>query len=161
MLNNAHLTVYCINNVHKQVEILDPKNWEQKDDKNRYHTAISVQIRERLNIIFQMFAGSLLPDISNRTFPYISVPTQNPKDDCAFFSMLYLENYNGREIGKWTLKLTRLVDTSSQPFSSFVNSQLFIHASHSSFILHFFNNAHFYCVLSIVHSFYTTSYSTV
>jgi hypothetical protein len=41
------------------------------------------------------------------------------------------------EIEKWTLKLTRLVETSSQPFSSFVNFQLFIHASHLSFIVHF------------------------
>jgi hypothetical protein len=47
------------------------------------------------------------------------------------------------EIGKWTLKLTRLVETSSQPFSSFVNSQLFIHAGHLSFIVHFLNNTHF------------------
>jgi hypothetical protein len=41
------------------------------------------------------------------------------------------------EIGKWTVKLTRLVETSSQPFSSFVNSELFIHTSHLSFIVHF------------------------
>jgi hypothetical protein len=41
------------------------------------------------------------------------------------------------EIEKWTLKLIRLVETSSQPFSLFVNSQLFIHASHLSFIVHF------------------------
>jgi hypothetical protein len=33
--------------------------------------------------------------------------------------------------------LTRLVGTSSQPFSSFVNSQPFIHASYSSFIAFF------------------------
>jgi hypothetical protein len=46
------------------------------------------------------------------------------------------------EIRKWTLKLKRLVGTSSQPFSSFENSQPFIHASHLSFIA-FFNNAPF------------------
>jgi hypothetical protein len=51
------------------------------------------------------------------------------------------------EIRKWTLKLKRLVGTSSQPFSSFENSQPFIHASHLSFIA-FFNNAPFYCVLN-------------
>jgi hypothetical protein len=47
------------------------------------------------------------------------------------------------EIGKWTLKLTRLVETSSQPFSSFVNSQILIHLviCHSLFI--FFNTGHF------------------
>jgi hypothetical protein len=44
VLNNAHWTMYCINKVHKQIEILDHQNWEQKDDKNRYHAAISVQI---------------------------------------------------------------------------------------------------------------------
>jgi hypothetical protein len=93
--------VYCINKVHKQVEILDPQNWEQKDDKNRYHTDITVQIHGRLNNVLQMFAESSLPDISNWTFPYITVPTQNPKDACAFFYMLYLKYYNGsdREMG--------------------------------------------------------------
>jgi hypothetical protein len=97
VLNNAHWTMYCINKVHKQVEILDPQNWEQKDDNNQYHIAISVEIRGRLNNVFQMSAGSSLLDISYWTFPYISVPTQNPKDDCAFFCMLYLENYNGTD----------------------------------------------------------------
>jgi hypothetical protein len=96
VLNNAHWTMYCINKVHKQVEILDPQNWEQKDDKNWYHITISVKIRERLNNVFQIFAGSSLSDISNWTFSYIAVSTQNPKDDCAFFCMLYFENYNGR-----------------------------------------------------------------
>jgi hypothetical protein len=48
------------------------------------------------------------------------------------------------EIEKWTLKLIRLVETSSRPFSLFVNSQLFIHASHLSFIVHFL----------IMHSFF-------
>jgi hypothetical protein len=48
------------------------------------------------------------------------------------------------EIEKWTLKLIRLVETSSQPFSLFINSQLFIHASHLSFIVHFL----------IMHSFF-------
>jgi hypothetical protein len=96
MIRNAHWIVYCINKVHKQVEILDPQNWEQKDDKNRYHTTISVEIHGRLNNVFQMFTGSLFPDILDWTFPYIFVPTQNGVDDCTFFCMLYLENYNGR-----------------------------------------------------------------
>jgi hypothetical protein len=97
VLNNGHWTVYYINKAHKQVEILDPQNGEQNDDKNQYHTDNTVQIRGRLNNVLAMFAGSSLPDILNWTFPYISVPTQNPKDDCAFFCMLYLEYYNGRD----------------------------------------------------------------
>jgi hypothetical protein len=70
------------------------------------------------------------------------------------------------EIRKWIFKLTRLVDTSSQAFSTFVNSQPFIHVSHLSFIVHFFNNALFYCVLSKIEhmstgcSFCTTYCST-
>jgi hypothetical protein len=73
VLNNAHWTVYCINKVYKQVEILDPQNSQQKDDKNRYHTTISIQICGRFNNVFQMFDGSSFPDISNLTFPYGSV----------------------------------------------------------------------------------------
>jgi hypothetical protein len=86
VLNNAHW-----------IEILDPQNWEQKDDKNQHHMAISFHIHGKLNNVFQMFVGSSFPDISNWTFPYISVATQNPKDDCAFFCMLYLEYHNGRD----------------------------------------------------------------
>jgi hypothetical protein len=52
------------------------------------------------------------------------------------------------EIRKWTFKFIRLVDTSSQPFSSFVNSQPFIHASHLPFVVHFLIMHHFYRVLS-------------
>jgi hypothetical protein len=44
-----------------------------------------------------MFVGSSFPDVSKWTFPYIFIPTQNPKDDCASFCMLYLENYNDRD----------------------------------------------------------------
>ena len=95
VLNNAHWTVYCINKVHKQIDILDPQNWEQKDDKNRHHMRISEKFRERLNNAFQLFAGPSFPNISNWTLPYINVLTQNPKDDYAFFCMLYLENYDG------------------------------------------------------------------
>jgi hypothetical protein len=47
------------------------------------------------------------------------------------------------EIGKWT----RLVDTSCQPFSSFVNSQPFIYAIHLPFVVHFFNYAPFSFIL--------------
>jgi hypothetical protein len=89
--------MYCINKVHNQVEILDPQNWEQKDDKNRYHASIFIKIRGRLNNVLQIFARSLFPDILNWTFPYIYVPTQNPMDDCAYFCMLYLKNDNGRD----------------------------------------------------------------
>jgi hypothetical protein len=41
------------------------------------------------------------------------------------------------EIGKWTFKLTMLVGNLSQPFSSFVNYQAFIHNSHLPFNVHF------------------------
>jgi hypothetical protein len=43
------------------------------------------------------------------------------------------------EIKKWT----RLVDTSSHSFSSFVNSQPFIYASHLPFVVHFLIMHHF------------------
>jgi hypothetical protein len=157
MLNNTHWTVYCINKVHKQIEILDPQNWEQKDDKNWCHIVISIQIRGRLNNVFQMFAGSLFPDISN----WISLiyPCQHRTlGMIADSSACFILRTTMVEIGKWTFKLIRLVDTSSQPFSSFVNSQ--------PFIVHFLIMHLFYCVLSRIkhmstgRSFCTTSCST-
>jgi hypothetical protein len=70
-------------------------------------TTIFVKIRQRLNNVLQIFAGSLLSDILNWTFPYIYVPTQNLKDDCAFFCMLYLENYNGRD-GEMDIEIAKV-----------------------------------------------------
>jgi hypothetical protein len=35
------------------------------------------------------------------------VPTQNLKDDCAFFCMLYLENYNGRD-GEMDIEIAKV-----------------------------------------------------
>jgi len=103
VLKNAHWTLYCINKVHAQIEILDPQDWVQKEDKNRHHMDIVAKIRPRLNELFQLFAGKSFPDISKWSIPYINVPTQNPKDDCAFFIMLYLENYDG---GNHEMKIT-------------------------------------------------------
>jgi hypothetical protein len=94
-----------------------------------------------------MFAGSSLPDISNWTFPYISVPTQNPKNDYAFFYMLYLENYNGRD-----REINIQIDKVSWHFISaifFLCQFSDIHSCYP-FAVHciFLIMHHFYCVLS-------------
>jgi hypothetical protein len=145
MLNNAHWIVYCINKVHKQIEILDPQNWEQKDDKNRHHTTISAQIRGRLNNAFQLFARSSFPNILNWTFPYINVPTQNPKT-IVHSSACFILRTTTSEIGKWT----RLADTSFSVifflvhfFNNALFSQPFIYVSHSPFVVHFLIMHHF------------------
>jgi hypothetical protein len=66
-------------------------------NKRMTRTGITQQYMSKSVEGLTMFAGSSFPDILNWTFPYIFVPTQNPKDDCTFFCMLYLENYNGRD----------------------------------------------------------------
>jgi hypothetical protein len=58
---------------------------------------ISVKIHERINNVFQLFVGPSSPEISNWIVPYINVPTQNPKKDCTFFYMIFLESYNDRD----------------------------------------------------------------
>jgi hypothetical protein len=84
-----------------------------------------------------MFARSSFPDISNCTFPYIYLCQHRTLRTIAHSSVCFILRTAMPEIKKWTFKLTRLVDTSSQPFSSFVNSQPFIHVSHLPFIVHF------------------------
>jgi hypothetical protein len=68
--------------------------------------------------------------------------TQNPNDDCAFFCMLYLENYNGRD-WEMVIQIDKVSGQFISAIFSFVNSQPFIHSSNLPFIEHSFNNAPF------------------
>ena len=46
-----HWSVYCVNFVHGQIDILDPSPWTDQQQKE-FHGGIAHQIRKRLNDIF-------------------------------------------------------------------------------------------------------------
>ena len=83
-----------LNQVHGQIDILDPLDWSQKDDQHRYHIPISEVMRSRLDRIFQSFTNGAFDRIFDWTFPYVKVPKQQGENDCGFFCIHYMEHYN-------------------------------------------------------------------
>jgi hypothetical protein len=162
VLNNAHWIVYCINKVHKQV-----KFWILRTGNRRMtRTDITQTLPSKSVEDLTMFFKCLL-DLHSLTFQIglslISPCQHRTRRMIVHSSACFILSTTVVEIGKWTFKLTRLVDNSPQPFCSFVNSQKFIHNGYLPFIVHFFNYAPFYCVLrriehiSTGRSFCTTS----
>jgi len=95
VINGQHWTVYCINKIHNQIDILDPQDWSTENDKNEHHLKIAAKFRQRLGFALQMFGGTSFLDISVWSMIYVDLPLQNPKNDCVFFCALYLEFYDG------------------------------------------------------------------
>ncbi|PUZ70253.1 hypothetical protein GQ55_2G212100 [Panicum hallii var. hallii] len=94
--HNHHWSLYCINRYHNQIDILDPLDWAQKEDQDRYHAAICGPIQERLNELLYVFTNGVFPAIGQWDMPYVPVPKQKIRsNDCVFFCMLYMENYKG------------------------------------------------------------------
>jgi hypothetical protein len=89
-----HWSVYCVNLVHGQIDILDPSPWTDQQQK-QIHGGIAHRIRKRLNDIFQSFTGGRFIDFSHWGLPYVPVPKVVVSNDCGFFTMLFLEHYDG------------------------------------------------------------------
>ncbi|KAG8076317.1 hypothetical protein GUJ93_ZPchr0006g45998 [Zizania palustris] len=66
--SRGHWTVYCVNMIHHQIDILDSYPWSSEVERNNYHAS---------------------------GLPYIDVPKQVLVNDCGFFVMLFLEHYDG------------------------------------------------------------------
>ncbi|KAG2657804.1 hypothetical protein PVAP13_1KG147915, partial [Panicum virgatum] len=94
VLQKMHWVVYCVNLVHGQIDILDPSPWTDQQQK-QIHGGIAHQIRKRLNDIFQSFTGGRFIDFSHWGLPYVPVPKVVVSNDCGFFTMLFLEHYDG------------------------------------------------------------------
>lgn len=96
VLSGEHWVVYCINMIHKQIDILDPMEWEVTNQKHRKHTSFCVQLQRRLAELLVIYTDFRFPDISDWGMPYIPTPYQDEENDCAFFCMTFLEFYNGK-----------------------------------------------------------------
>jgi len=151
LINDQHWTVYCINKVHNQIDILDPQDWPTQNDKNEHHLKMAPKFRQRLSFAFQMFAGTSFPDISLWTMRYVDLPLQNPKNDCVFFCTLYLEFYDGinREIVKECAidKVSQAFHVSCQALH--VRCHIFLFLSG----IFMFDVRHFSCSMSYIYLF--------
>lgn len=96
--HNRHWTVYCINLVHEQIDILDSLAWATDTEMKQYHRGIARKIRQRLNAAIQRYTHDKFTDFSKWNFVFVPVPKQAAfSNDCAFFAMLFLEYYDGEK----------------------------------------------------------------
>jgi hypothetical protein len=63
-----HWSLYCVNLVHGQIDILDPFPWTNDQDRDRCHGTIAGQIQGRLNAVFQKFTSGRFTDIFEMVF---------------------------------------------------------------------------------------------
>ncbi|KAF8655397.1 hypothetical protein HU200_061138 [Digitaria exilis] len=113
-----HWTVYCINLVHEQIDILDSVAWATEQEMKRYHRGVATKIRERLNKAIQSYTHSKFTDFNKWDFVFVPVPKQEPlSNDCAFFVVLFLEYYDGEK---------RKMDIDINPVSAFLLGVLFV-----------------------------------
>ena len=93
---NSHCTLYCVNKIHGQIEILDPQKAVQKSDRDKYHMRFCLNLRENLHLVLSAFTDGMYGgDISCWDMPYINLQNQITVYDCVFFCMFYMEQYNG------------------------------------------------------------------
>lgn len=90
-----HWTVYCVNLVHGQIDILDPYPWKSEKEQMEYHGSFAARIRGRLHELLNSLTDGEFPDFSYWSLPFIEVPKQSHDNDSGCFAMLFLEHYDG------------------------------------------------------------------
>ncbi|CAL5065659.1 unnamed protein product [Urochloa decumbens] len=95
--HKGHWTVYCVNLVHEQIDILDSSPWPTEKQQKEYHADIAERIRSRLNNALHQYTHGKFTDFSKWGFAFVPVPKQALPNDGGFFSMMFLEHYDGKK----------------------------------------------------------------
>jgi hypothetical protein len=72
--------------VHKQIDILDPKKWEQQSHKDQFHARFSLNAQQRLSDLLIVYIDVEFPGIAQWGMSYIVTPYQRGSLDYAFLS---------------------------------------------------------------------------
>jgi hypothetical protein len=91
----GHWSLYCVNLVHGQIDILDPFPWTNEQDRVAFHGVIAGRICYRLNAVFQDFTHGRFIDFSQFGLPFVSMPKFSNNYDDALYIMLFMEHYDG------------------------------------------------------------------
>jgi hypothetical protein len=86
----AHWLVYCINLIHKQIDILDPQKWQQQSHEGQFHAKFCMLLQQRLANVLTLYTDVDFPDISQWGMHYIETSYQKG----PFFVMPFMEFYN-------------------------------------------------------------------
>ncbi|XP_062213565.1 uncharacterized protein LOC133914479 [Phragmites australis] len=100
MCHREHISVYCINFRHTRIDVLDSLDyksigteWEQHHDKEFCDTMM-----QRLSDSFQRISKKDFKVFANmRRVPFTEAPVMVNRNDCAFFSMKFIEFFDGEE----------------------------------------------------------------
>ncbi|KAL6850318.1 hypothetical protein ACP4OV_020945 [Aristida adscensionis] len=97
VLHSFHWTVYCVNIAHSRIDVLDSMDYSSKGATTfeDWHGDLSRRIIDRLSLGLQRVARGKIPPFDHWKIYRINVPTMTSPNDCAFYIMKYLENYNG------------------------------------------------------------------
>jgi hypothetical protein len=117
----GHWSLYCLNLIHGQIDILDPFPWVNEQDRAGFHGAIAGRIRGRLNVVFQEHTDGVFTDFSQFGLPFVSVPKFANNYDDALYIMLFMEHYDGA-LRKVSIGIDAVGFFVSQSFFIFITS---------------------------------------
>ena len=83
--------VYCLNMVHKRIDVLDSNN----EDISAYHEVLGERILSRLNVLFQKATFGKFKDFSRWKRPIRNFKLGNDPTDSGFISMKLMEFWDG------------------------------------------------------------------
>lgn len=88
VLHNSHWSNYCINTVHRCIDMLDLNDYKQKcTDSDDHHAVVGKKIVTHPNEAFQSATDSKFPVFVISRWPLFNTPKQVLENDCAFFAM--------------------------------------------------------------------------
>lgn len=90
----GHWTLYVVNLINKQIDILDSSSSSNKD-KQKFHKSICQLIQSSFHEMLNKFTNGSITNFSEYGFVLVPVPTQMmSSNDCGFFVMMFLERYD-------------------------------------------------------------------
>lgn len=131
MLHREHYSVYCINVAHKRIDILDCLDCKRvgTEFSSHHNKQLMKLLLPRLSEAFQKISKRF-PNLSSwRHCQYSKVPLMKHENDCAAFTMRFVESYDGEG-----MTLAYKIDpVSVQPFrTSHLATCILLHTQLSS-----------------------------
>jgi len=91
VMEEDHYSVYCINSIHDRIDVLD----SSPEDHTIYHNVLGDRIIRRLNLLFQLATDYRVKQFTRFKRPIIDVCMHSHENDCGFFTIKFMELWNG------------------------------------------------------------------
>ena len=91
VMEDNQWSVYCINMIHKRIDILD----SNAANHTVYHEELGDRIIPRLNSLFQQVTNGGVKDFGTWRRPVRHLADQACENDSGFFAVKFMELWNG------------------------------------------------------------------